>query len=70
MKWIAVSSSVLRKIRWNGRTLALEVEFKSGNVYRYLDVPRRVFEALRDAESHGTYFNENIRDVYQYVREK
>ncbi|MDN4596522.1 KTSC domain-containing protein [Leifsonia virtsii] len=42
----------------------LEVEFVSGEVYRYLLVPRRVWRELRTAESAGAYFSAEIRGHY------
>ncbi len=46
----------------------LEIEFHSGSVYQYLNVPRTVFEELLTQDSLGTYFNENIREVYTCAR--
>ncbi|MFF1633800.1 KTSC domain-containing protein [Leifsonia sp. NPDC058248] len=41
----------------------LELEFVSGDVYRYWVVPARVWRELWDAESAGQYFTGRIRDV-------
>ena len=42
----------------------LEIEFVSGNVYRYLDVPEDLYRELMRAQSIGTFFNERIRDRF------
>ncbi len=42
----------------------LELEFTSGDVYRYYAVPPSVHRALLGADSAGRYFREHIRDVY------
>ncbi|HEX6444037.1 MAG TPA: KTSC domain-containing protein [Streptosporangiales bacterium] len=66
MRRVRVESSVLASVGFDAGTL--EVEFVSGAVYRYLEVPAAEYAALRWAESHGTYFNEHIKDNYEYVR--
>ena len=49
--------------------LTLEIEFHGGRVYQYFDVPEQVFGGLRTAyDSHGSYFNENIKGHYRYAR--
>ncbi|GAB2837384.1 KTSC domain-containing protein [Microbacterium insulae] len=42
----------------------LELEFTTGEVYRYYAVPPSVHRALVSAGSAGRYFREHIRDVY------
>jgi len=46
----------------------LEIEFHSGGVYQYFDVPNSVCDALMSASSHGSYFHRNIKDKYQYQK--
>jgi hypothetical protein len=46
----------------------LEIEFHSGSVYQYGDVPGVVFEELLTQDSLGAHFNANIRDVYTCLR--
>jgi hypothetical protein len=59
-----VSSSVLRTVGYDSATALLEIEFASGDVYRYFAVPPSVHRALMEAESPGAYFNRNISDRY------
>jgi len=60
----AVSSSVLRSIGYDAGTAELEIEFTSGDVYRYYAVPARVHRELLAAESPGGYFNTHVNDKY------
>ncbi len=60
-----VKSSHLKSVGYNEETEELEVEFQSGEVYRYLKVPPVVYEELLSAESKGKYFNSRIRGMYQ-----
>ena len=60
------SSSVIASARYNARTRTMQVEFRTGRVYRYFEVPRRVYEELINAPSQGEYFNTRIRNNYRY----
>jgi hypothetical protein len=46
----------------------LELQFRSGAVYRYFSVPAPVFEDLIIASSKGNYFNRNVRMRFRYQR--
>ena len=46
----------------------LQIEFISGAVYRYFDVPPDVFDELHAAFSKGQAFNTLIRDRYRFER--
>lgn len=59
-----VTSSVLRTVGYDPATAVLEIEFVSGDVYRYFAVPPSVHRALMDAESPGAYFNRRISDAF------
>ena len=66
MERIQVSSSNLASIGFDADTETLEIEFLSGKVYRYYNVPEHVHTELMGAGSHGVYFSENIRNAYPY----
>ncbi|MCC7451234.1 MAG: KTSC domain-containing protein, partial [Anaerolineae bacterium] len=58
-----VESSVIKSI---GCSVVLEVEFESGRVYQYFDVPIAVYLEFLTADSKGKYFNAHIRNEYPY----
>lgn len=64
----AVESTTMRSVGYDVRGKILEIEFQSGEVYQYLDVPVAIYEQLQSAKSKGQYFNSEIRDDYAYVR--
>jgi len=68
MNRIATESSTIRSVGYDPKTRTLEIEFQSGQVYDYADIPPEVHEDLMKAESRGRYFREKIRDVYRYRR--
>ncbi|MDQ0309359.1 hypothetical protein J2S46_003915 [Kitasatospora herbaricolor] len=63
-----VDSSALRSVGYDAASRVLEIEFVSGAVYSYADVPRRVHEELMDAPSHGRCFGRTVRGRYPYRR--
>jgi hypothetical protein len=62
------SSTVLDWIEYDAAVAQLDVHFRSGERYRYFQVPVRIVTELRHAGSPGQYFVESIRDVYPAQR--
>ncbi len=56
-----IESSSLATVGHDPGRRVLEVEFRNGGVYEYLDVPAEKHEALRAAESAGAYLNREIK---------
>ena len=63
-----VNSSNLAEVGYDSRTQTLEVCFKSGRTYQYFDVPERIGDGLRGAESPGGYLNREIKGKFRYAR--
>jgi len=59
-----LDSAAIASAGYDADTAVLELEFTSGDVYRYFAVPPSVHRALREADSAGRYFRDRIRDVY------
>ena len=59
-----VVSSVLSSIAYSDSTL--ELQFRSGALYRYFTVPPAIFQALFTAPSKGTYFNRYVRNSFPH----
>ncbi|CAM3962872.1 KTSC domain-containing protein [Flavobacterium cucumis] len=64
----SVRSSNISSIGYDEKNEILEIEFLSGGIYQYLDVPNYVFEELMDAESQGKYFNAYVKDNYETTK--
>ena len=57
----AVGHDIVRNI--------LEVEFRTGSIYRYFGVPRSVYDGLMAAASHGSYFDAHVKKAgYRYEK--
>lgn len=61
-----VESDVIHAIGYDDDVHVLEIIFNSGQIYQYRNVPREVYEELMRAESKGNYFQNNIRDEFEY----
>jgi hypothetical protein len=57
-----VSSSNLASVGYDALTNTLEIEFRSGSIYRYPNVPESIYEGLMRAGSKGRYFIAHIKD--------
>lgn len=61
-------SSFIKHISWDSDFFNLAVQFSTGTVWIYYNVPENVYKALITATSVGSYFNKNIRDNYPSER--
>lgn len=57
MQRISVVSSNLSSVGYEPSSATLEVQFRSGSIYRYADVPESVYNGLMDAASKGRYLD-------------
>ncbi len=64
MSWVELNSSVLDAAAYQDHESVLELRFHGGAVYRYLDVPPHLYQALLKAESQGAFFNARIRNRF------
>jgi len=63
-----VNSSMLRRVRYDPEKRFLDVVFRTGEKYRYKDVPPDEYNNLMEAQSHGKYMQRHIIDHYDVVR--
>lgn len=61
-----VESSALLSVGYDVTERVLEVEFVSGEVYRYYDVEPAEVAALFRAESMGAHLNERVKPRRRY----
>jgi hypothetical protein len=62
-----VQSIALASVGYSKRLRALEIEFKNGAIYRYLDVAPAVYHDLLIAPSKARFYDENIRRKFRSV---
>ena len=62
-----IASSAISAVGYSKRLHALEIEFRNGAIYRYLNVPPSVHGALISAPSKTRFYDENIRGKYRSI---
>ena len=68
MERYSVASSNISSIGYDAGTETLEVEFLSGAIYQYYNVPQNMYEQLMQAGSKGRFLNTYIKNAYPYSR--
>jgi hypothetical protein len=65
MRRRTVSSSAISSVGYDPKEKVLELEFSSGGVYDYYEVPPKIYAELMSAESKGRFVSEQIRGQYR-----
>ena len=68
MEFTPVESRMILGVRYNEKTYNLDVVFRTGDKYRYKNVPLFVFDELMKAESHGQYMHKKVLGRFKYER--
>jgi len=63
-----VSSTNVASVGYDRQTMTLEVEFTTGSIYQYFDVPEQVYQELLNAASVGQFLNQQVKHSYRYVQ--
>jgi hypothetical protein len=67
MDRIIVNSSNIITVGYNADSKILEVEFRTGKVYQYEDVPEDIYQELMAASSKGQFFHDNVMNQYNFT---
>jgi hypothetical protein len=59
---------MLARLSYDANEQSLIIEFKHGGRYEYYDVPEDVFKKMVAARSKGQFFQDSIRDDYEFSR--
>ncbi|WP_292348007.1 MULTISPECIES: KTSC domain-containing protein [unclassified Methanoregula] len=62
-----VQSSNLRSVSYDAAKKNLEIEFRSGIIHQYQNVPSRIHTGLMTASSAGIYYADNIKNRFRTV---
>ncbi len=68
MERYSVASSNIASIGYDAGTETLEVEFLTGAIYQYYNVPQNMYDQLMQAGSKGRFLNTYIKNAYPYSR--
>jgi hypothetical protein len=53
-------------VGYDGLAKVLEVEFQSGKIYQYLEVPEHIYQDLMTASSKGEFFHDNVLKEFDF----
>jgi hypothetical protein len=70
MNRVSINSTNIKSIGYDKLATILEVEFNSGDIYQYFNVPEYLYQQFLQASSHGQFLNDNIRYNYRYQKVK
>ena len=62
-----VQSTSLTGVGYSPELRVLELEFRTGEIYRYRIVPSTLHRDLMAAESKGRFFSKNIRGKFAFT---
>ena len=65
---VQVESEAIDGIGYHAETSMMFVRFAHGGWYTYFSVPNRTYQAFMNADSHGRFFHEHIRDHFPFRR--
>jgi hypothetical protein len=63
---VAVESSAIANVAYDYQRAILQVAFRDGSIYQYLDVPALGYEDFLRADSKGGYLNSQIRPRFPH----
>jgi hypothetical protein len=66
MERVLFKSRAVTSAGYDAETRTLELEFSSGRVYRFSDVPESVYDWLLRVPNKGTYVSKSITGLYAY----
>ena len=63
-------STVIKKYEYDSENQMLTLEYVSGLIYDYLNVPKIVFDEFRGAFAKGIFLNKHIKGKFEFVKRK
>lgn len=68
MERYSVASSNIASIGYDADVETLEIEFLSGSIYQYFNVPENMYNKIMQAGSKGKFLNTYIKNAYPFSR--
>lgn len=62
--WTPVDSSNVKAFRYNAGTRVLQIQFVSGRIYGYKDIPQNIVDEFASSDSKGKFVNSSIKHNY------
>ncbi|NOX45588.1 MAG: KTSC domain-containing protein [Chlorobi bacterium] len=65
MDTIKTTSATIKGYDYNGPNEVLDILTCDGTIYRYFDVPLKIFKGLLEGNDPGGYYQKNIRKKFR-----
>ena len=59
-----MNSAVIASVGYDAASSTMDIEFKTGRVYRFFLITRTIYDTLMSSHSVGRHFNAEIRDRF------
>ena len=66
MDRIHVNSSNIESIGYENSSQTLEISFINSGIYQYYGVPYDIYQGLMNADSHGRFLHQYIKNNFSY----
>lgn len=64
----AVGSAGIAQVGYDEGSEILEIEFASGSVYDFFNVPPKIYDQLMQSSTKEIYYESNVLDRFPYRR--
>ena len=64
----AIAANGISQVGYEDGSEILEIEFTSGSVFQFFNVPSKTFHQLMDAQFKEFYYQNNIHERFPYKR--
>lgn len=61
LKRVPVQSRILKSIAYDEPLHVMEVEYQTGSIYRYYEIPVEVYKAMFSERSPGSFWNSFLK---------
>jgi hypothetical protein len=61
LKRVPVQSRILKTVAYDESLHVMEVEYHTGSIYRYYDIPLEVYKAMFSEHSPGSFWNAYLK---------
>lgn len=65
---VDINSSNITSAKYDTETKDLTINFKSGFIYDFYDIPWELFTKFRLSESQGKFFNSQIKNKFKFKK--
>jgi hypothetical protein len=60
-----VKSSIISSFGYDSTSSSMEIEFRMGVILRYLKVPEKIYNEMKNAQSLGNFYFYHIKNMYE-----